>query len=160
MDNINRGVYMAKVSEATLEKKAEKEIKALETIENEMTVLQLALADNEQFQKFLQYQEDFNAKSASFFKKLEKEMIDNGIEKINLKSNNGKDYIRITTRNTYKVVDEDLVPEEYKKEVTKVEIDMAEIKADAELSGELPEGVELVTSQFLQKKISTVKALG
>ncbi len=151
---------MAKeVNEKTLEKKAEKEIKALETIENEMTVLQLALADNEQFQKFLQYQEDFKNKSTSFFKKLEAEMIENNIEKINLKSNDGKDYIRITTRNTYKVADLEAVPEEYKKEVVKIEVDMAEVKADAELSGDLPEGIELVTTQFLQKKISSVKAL-
>lgn len=143
-----------------IEKKAKKELKALQKIDSSMSELQAAMSENPQFQQFLAFQDSFNKKQKDLFKKLEEQMIANGVEKIEITEGDLKgSYIRISSRKTWKVVDEELVPKEYKKKVTSIQVDMAQIKEDAELTGEVPEGISLTDTQFLQKKIKNIKAL-
>lgn len=143
-----------------IEKKAGKELKSLLKIENSMTELQAALAENEQFQQFLAFQDSFNKKQGELFKNLEKQMIENGVEKISIDKGDLKgSWIRINSRKTWKITDEDLVPKEYKKKVTLIQVDLDQIKEDAELSGEIPKGVEIKETQYLSKKIKNIKAL-
>lgn len=141
------------LTEEELKKKATKEIKSLEKIEGKMNELQLVLADNPQFKQFMEFQANFKTKSAELFKKLEKQMIDAGVTKVE----GDWGYLTIVNRTDYKLVDETAVPEEYKE--TQVVVNMKKVKEDIELTGEIPEGVEEKHSQYLRKGVKTLKEL-
>ena len=139
--------------EKKLQTKANKDIAELEKLDNSIIELKLALESNEQFQQFMKFQDQFNKKSTELFGKLEKQMIENGIEKIS----GDWGYLTIVNRVDYRVEDEDLVPDEYKE--TKVVVDLSKVKEDIKLTGELPDGILKKETQHLRKGVKTLKAL-
>ena len=139
--------------EKKLQTKANKDIAELEKLDNSIIELKLALESNEQFQQFMKFQDQFNKKSTELFGKLEKQMIENGIEKIS----GDWGYLTIVNQVDYKVEDEDLVPDEYKE--TKVVVDLSKVKEDIKLTGELPDGILKKETQYLRKGVKTLKAL-
>lgn len=103
------------------------------------------------------------AKAEATLKALEKEakaaneeikqaMIDQGVDRIEFDpelTGGVSGYITLAERTSYKVTDEDELDETLKT----LSPDTKKIKAHHTLTGELPEGVELNTTQYITKKI-------
>ncbi len=135
------------LTEDEIKKKATREITKLHGMEVQMSELQLALAENPQFVKFMQFQKAFNEKSAELFKNLEEQMIASGVK--NVKGDWG--YLTIAERTDVKVIDESLLPKKFFKK----QVDSKKLNEHVKLSGVLPEGTEKKVIKYLTKKIKS-----
>ena len=105
------------------------------------------------------------AKLESQYKAMEKEskeaskliqeaMIENGVEKINFDPASGiEGFITLAERIGYKAEDIDQVSDQFKKSA----LDTTKIKAQATLTGELPEGISETRSHYIIKKFKVVE---
>jgi hypothetical protein len=104
------------------------------------------------------------AKKEAEYKALEKEskeaakliqqsMIDNGITKVMLETGGITGYITLAERINYKVEDLDDVDDEFKK----FTLDNDKVKAQATLTGKLPDGIEESRTHYIIKKFSVDK---
>jgi hypothetical protein len=137
------------LTEDELKKKANREIAKLHGMELQMSELQLALSENPQFVKFMQFQKEFSDKSSEVFKKLEEQMIASGIKSV--KGDWG--YLTIAERTDIKVIDETKLPKKFFKK----QVDSKKLNEAVKLSGKLPEGTEKKITKYLTKKIKTQK---
>lgn len=129
-----------------------------------MTVNQTnALVKNPNTKKAIQVLQKF-AKKETEFKALEKEskaatelikqaMIDQGITKIDIELPGLTGYITLAERTTYKAEDVTDVNDAYLKLV----LDTDKVKAQAVLTGRLPDGVVESKSQYITKKFKAVE---
>lgn len=155
-----------------LDKKAKSEVRKITKLELELANTQKELATNPQFAAFLDTQKKLKEQTDAFWKKIKDAMIASGIK--NIKGDWG--WITLGETFRYNVVDINSVPEEFKyddlnfdelrKDIDKLDkkyitesVDTAAIKEDANLTGEVPDGVEEVVSYKLMKKIKPPKEL-
>lgn len=80
-------------------------------------------------------------------------MIDNGIEKLDINMPGLTGFITLATRTSYKADDLDDVADDYLKSV----LDIDKVKAQAVLTGALPEGVVESQTQYIIKKFKVEK---
>jgi len=88
------------------------------------------------------------AKHDEVIEKVKQAMIDNNVTKID----GDWGYITLAERTTYKAEDLDAVDEKYLKPT----LDTAKVKAEAVLTGALPEGVSESKTQYITKKLKEV----
>ena len=87
-------------------------------------------------------------------KLLQEAMIENGVEKINFDPATGiEGFITLAERVGYKADDIDEVDDQFKKSA----LDTTKIKAQATLTGELPEGISETRSHYIIKKFKVVE---
>lgn len=87
-------------------------------------------------------------------KLIQEAMIQNGVEKINFDPATGiEGFITLAERVGYKADDIEQVPDEFKKST----LDSTKIKAQATLTGELPEGISETRSHYVIKKFKVVE---
>lgn len=87
-------------------------------------------------------------------KLIQEAMIENGVEKINFDPASGiEGFITLAERVGYKADDIDQVSDEFKKSA----LDSTKIKAQATLTGELPEGISETRSHYIIKKFKVVE---
>lgn len=81
-------------------------------------------------------------------------MVENGVEKINFDPASGiEGFITLAERIGYKAEDIDEVDDQFKKSA----LDTTKIKAQATLTGELPEGISETRSHYIIKKFKVVE---
>lgn len=81
-------------------------------------------------------------------------MVENGVEKINFDPASGiEGFITLAERIGYKAEDIDEVDDQFKKSA----LDSTKIKAQATLTGELPEGISETRSHYIIKKFKVVE---
>lgn len=102
---------------------------------------------NPGFVNFLKHQQEFQKKSDAFWKKLEKDMIDNDVKSIKSKRWGS---ITIAEKTTYKATDIDEVPSKFVKKA----LDTKKVGAQFSLSGKLPKGVVAAEAKYLTKRIN------
>lgn len=104
------------------------------------------------------------AKLEAEYKALEKEskaaieqikeaMINQDVDKIEIDTPSVTGYITLAERTSYKAEDLDQVDDKYLKST----LDTAKVKAEAVLTGQLPNGVEESKTQYITKKLKVVK---
>lgn len=104
------------------------------------------------------------AKAEAQLKTLEKEVKDAtalikeamqsaGVDGITLDSETLEGYITLAERVSYKMKPNTAINKKYLKQV----LDTEKVKAEAVLSGQLPEGVEETRTQYITKKIKVVE---
>lgn len=87
-------------------------------------------------------------------KLIQEAMIENGVEKINFDPATGiEGFITLAERVGYKAEDIDEVDDQFKKSA----LDTTKIKAQATLTGELPEGISETRSHYIIKKFKVVE---
>lgn len=87
-------------------------------------------------------------------KLLQEAMIQNGVEKINFDPATGiEGFITLAERVGYNADDIDQVDDQFKKPA----LDTTKIKAQATLTGELPEGISETRSHYIIKKFKVVE---
>lgn len=79
-------------------------------------------------------------------------MIANDVTRIEVDNEDLKGYITLAERKTYKASDIDAVDDIF----TKKALDTKKVAAEATLKGELPAGVEVVTTQYITKKLEEI----
>jgi hypothetical protein len=80
-------------------------------------------------------------------------MIAGGVDKVNIDIPGFTGYITLATRTTYKADDLEQVAEEFLKPA----LDSDKVKAQAVLTGMLPEGISKQESQYITKKFKAVE---
>lgn len=107
--------------------------------------------------KFAKLEAEYKAmekESKEASKLLQEAMIENGVEKINFDPATGiEGFITLAERVGYKADDIEQVPDEFKKSA----LDSTKIKAQAILTGELPEGISETRSHYIIKKFKVVE---
>lgn len=107
--------------------------------------------------KFAKLEAEYKAmekESKEASKLLQEAMIQNGVEKINFDPATGiEGFITLAERVGYKAEDIDEVDDQFKKSA----IDTTKIKAQATLTGELPEGISETRSYYIIKKFKVVE---
>lgn len=104
------------------------------------------------------------AKLEAQYKALEKEakaanelikeaMIAGGVDKVTIDMPGWEGYITLAERTTYKAEDLEQVGEEFLKSA----LDTDKVKAQAVLTGQLPDGVTETKTQYITKKIKAVE---
>ena len=117
------------------------------------------LAKNPNTKKAIAVLEKF-AKLEAEYKAMEKEskeavelikqaMIDNNITKIEVDTDNYTGYITLAERVSYKADDIEAVDVKYLKPT----LDTAKVKAEATLTGSLPDGITESSTQYITKKL-------
>ena len=117
------------------------------------------LAKNPNTKKAIAVLEKF-AKLEAQYKAMEKEskeavelikqaMIDNNITKIEVDTDNYTGYITLAERVSYKADDIEAVDVKYLKPT----LDTAKVKAEATLTGSLPDGITESSTQYITKKL-------
>lgn len=137
---------MAKVDKKAKKIELEKDAAALFEQQGKIIKLEQKLQENPDFKKYLKLQNSFKTQDALFRESVKNEMIKFDIQKI------AGDWgsIALVTREDYKVIDEDKVPNEYKEEKTIIQVDTKSIKDDFTLTGVLPAGIEIKKSQYIR----------
>lgn len=160
-----------------LDKKALRELKKIEKIQANLVSTQKALATNPQFVAFIKAQEKLEKQTKDFWDTIKQQMIDSGIKNLNGK-NLDYDWGWITLGETfsYSVENIEEVPEEYvyddldiealksdigklNKKYIKKSVNVASIKEDVQLTGDVPDGVVEKVSYKLMKKINPPKEI-
>lgn len=131
------------LTEDQLKAKAERELKKVGKMEMELSELQMALSENPQFVKFLEFQKAVADKTTEVKKNLETQMIDNGIKSLTIDSY-GK--ITIVERQDIAVTDESKLPKKYFVKT----INKKALNDDYKLTGELLEGTEQKITRFIK----------
>lgn len=107
--------------------------------------------------KFAKLEAEYKAmekESKEASKLIQEAMIENGVEKINFDPATGiEGFITLAERVGYKADDIDQVSDEFKKSA----LDSTKIKAQATLTGELPEGISETRSHYIIKKFKVVE---
>lgn len=107
--------------------------------------------------KFAKLEAEYKAmekESKEASKLLQEAMIENGVEKINFDPATGiEGFITLAERVGYKAEDIDEVDDQFKKSA----LDTTKIKAQATLTGELPEGISETRSHYIIKKFKVVE---
>lgn len=107
--------------------------------------------------KFAKLEADYKAmekESKEASKLIQEAMIENGVEKINFDPASGiEGFITLAERVGYKAEDIDEVDDQFKKSA----LDTTKIKAQATLTGELPEGISETRSHYIIKKFKVVE---
>lgn len=80
-------------------------------------------------------------------------MLEQNIQKLTIDMPGLTGYITLAERTSYKATDLDAVSDELKKSV----LDTDKVKAKVTLTGELPEGVEELKTQYVTKKLKVVE---
>lgn len=132
---------MAKAKETDIEA----EVVEVLSMEQELVKLQTELSENDQFKKFIDFQQKVKDKSTEVFKNIERVMIDNDIKTV--KGTWGS--ITVVERTNYSA-DMTQLPAKFIKKV----IDTAKISASHKLEGKLPKGVSTTTTKFLMKRFN------
>lgn len=79
-------------------------------------------------------------------------MIANDVTRIEIDNDNLKGYITLAERKTYKATDIDAVDDKF----TKKALDTKMVAAEATLTGQLPTGIEVSTTQYITKKLEEI----
>lgn len=107
--------------------------------------------------KFAKLEANYKAmekESKEASKLIQEAMIENGVEKINFDPATGiEGFITLAERVGYKAEDIDEVDDQFKKSA----LDTTKIKAQATLTGELPEGISETRSHYIIKKFKVVE---
>lgn len=106
--------------------------------------------------KFAKLEAEYKAlekESKAASKLIQEAMIDKGIDKINFDPATGLEgFITLAERTSYKVEDIMEVDAKYLKSV----VDNEKVKAEAVLTGKLPDGIEEAKTQYIIKKFKVV----
>lgn len=120
------------------------EVQSVLTLEKDVKEAEAALAGNEQFQRFIKLQKQFDEESARIWKTIESQMILNNIKTI--KGDWGS--ITITERLNWDI-DLGALPSKFVKQVP----DTKKISDTFRLEGEAPEGCQPMYIKFLTKRL-------
>lgn len=112
-----------------------------------------ALAVLERFAKMEVEYKELEKESKQATELIKDAMIQNEIERIEINTPGLEGYITLAERTTYKAEDLEAVDAKYLKPT----LDTAKVKAEAVLSGQLPDGVEESKTQYITKKIKVVE---
>ena len=113
-----------------------------------------AIAVLSKFAKLEADYKDMEKESKEASKLIQEAMIENGVEKINFDPATGiEGFITLAERVGYKADDIDEVDDQFKKSA----LDTTKIKAQATLTGELPEGISETRSHYIIKKFKVVE---
>ena len=82
-------------------------------------------------------------------------MIEAGVPKIDIDMPGLTGYITLAERTNYKL-DEDITIDELPEQYSKRVLDTDKVKAEAVLTGQLPEGVTETKTQYITKKLKEV----
>jgi hypothetical protein len=121
----------------------EAEVVDVLSMEQQLVQLETQLSQNNEFRKFIEFQEMVRAKSAEVFKRIEQVMIENDIKSV--KGEWGS--ISLVERTNYKA-DMNEVPAKFIKKT----LDTTKVAASHKLENKLPKGVTITTTKFLMKK--------
>ena len=128
---------------ATKENDIEAEVAEVLSMEQQLVKLETELSQNDQFKKFIEFQQTVREKSAEVFKNIEQVMIANDIKTVK----GGWGSITVVERTNYKA-DLDELPAKFIKRTA----DTAKIATYAKLENKLPKRVTTTTTKFLMKK--------
>lgn len=131
-----------KLTEEELKEEAKSELATVQTLESQLSELELALSQDERFQNFLTLQKTVADKSREVMKKLETQMIDNGIKSI-----------KIDTWGTLTIVDAKkwtYNTDELPKKFIKKAVDTTAINNYFKLSNKLPKGASYEPNQYIK----------
>jgi hypothetical protein len=107
--------------------------------------------------KFAQMEAEYKAlekESKAATELIKEAMIERGLDRIDLDEVPGlTGYITLAERTTYKVEDIDEVADEFLKPT----LDTDKVKAQATLTGELPNGVTEFKTQYITKKLKVIE---
>ncbi len=111
-----------------------------------------ALATLQKFAKLeAQYKElEKQAKDATEL--IKQAMIDNGVTKLEIDTDTLQGYITLAERMSYKADDLDIIDSKYLKST----LDTAKVKAEAVLTGKLPDGVTESRTQYITKRLREI----
>ena len=112
-----------------------------------------ALAVLERFAKMEVEYKELEKESKEATELIKDAMIANDIERITIDTPGLEGYITLAERTSYKAEDLEAVDAKYLKPT----LDTAKVKAEAVLSGQLPDGVEESKTQYITKKIKVVE---
>lgn len=127
----------------TTDKDIEAEVVEVLSMEQQLIKLETELSQNDQFKRFIEFQQTVREKSAEVFKNIEQTMIANDIKTV--KGDWGS--ITVVERTNYKA-DLDELPAKFIKRTA----DTTKIALAHKLENKLPKGVTTTTTKFLMKK--------
>lgn len=139
---VEEKTYIKVLTEDELKQIAGTELATVNSLENELSELQLALSENPQFINFLNLQKAVADKTVEVKKKLEKQMIESGVKSITV-DNYGK--ITIVDGKSWKY-DQDVLPRKFIKKA----IDTTAINQHYQLTGKLPKGATFTPNKYIQ----------